>query len=62
MITTETRYDQSVHIDPWRNEIARELNTLMAIARAEGEESKTGEDILSIVQRVAEFEEIRQVE
>ncbi len=52
------RYDETGHAEPWRNELARDLNRLLDIA----EESTDAEYALAVgrtVERVADFEQIK---
>ncbi len=58
-------YDEAGHAEPWKNEVAKELNELLG--RATWWTETDGDDIdfvfakatLSICRRVAEFEDVR---
>jgi hypothetical protein len=64
-IHIQTVFDTTGHEDAMRNQIARELNTLLARCRYLKETTDDAADraftgaAISIVQRVAEFEEIQ---
>lgn len=57
-IAIEFSFDETGHGEPWRNELAKELNLLLNLAAQHGP-SATGEAILSVIRRVAQFEEIQ---
>lgn len=58
-ITLETRFDSIGHSEPWKNNLANELNLLLHYARV----SKPSfiPLALSLAARIAQFEEIRFV-
>lgn len=70
-VTTGTRFKTTGYDEAWRGKLARELNTLMELAdwlrtdhgpisEHEDEQNVKGvEALLSVVRRVAEFEDIR---
>ena len=58
-ITPETRFDSIGHDEAWKNNLANDLNLLMAYARASN--INFTPLALSLVTRIAEFEEIRVV-
>lgn len=64
MITIETTFDEQGQSEPWKNEVARELNVLLGRCEyfrgtSNDESDKEAEAAtLSIVARVAEFEDI----
>jgi hypothetical protein len=68
MITLVTKFDERRQSEPWKNEIAKELNILLGRAEYFQETSNDDSDkaaesaTISIVRRVAEFEEIETVE
>lgn len=57
-VTIETEFSETGQSEPWKNEVAKELNDLLQIALNEGEGSVSEKNLISIVQRVADFEEI----
>lgn len=65
-ITQETRFDEERHAEPWRNELAKELNLALDVAcwlgwwdDWTGDTTKNSSAIHAIVSRVAQFEEIK---
>lgn len=58
VISLETRFDEKGHPEPWRNQLAIELNTLLHYARSSIWMRFKGVAI-SVVARVAQFEEIQ---
>lgn len=61
-ITLDTRFDEEGHSEPWRNEMAGELNELMSLVDFQLDPHKQpAKAVLSIVARVAEFEEIQTI-
>lgn len=65
-ITLDSHFDAKGHPDPWRNQVAGQLNTVLMRCRrvaaqrlAEATDRVFLEVALCLVQRVAEFEEIQ---
>jgi hypothetical protein len=58
MITFETRFDEENQIDPWGNQLAKDLNALLEHADLCFEE--LAQATLRVVQHVAEFEQIEE--
>ncbi len=57
-VTIETEFSETRQHEPWKNGVADELNCLLCLARTHKMHIRFQEVIISIVQRVAEFEEI----
>ena len=64
LITPQSQFDEKGQTEAWKNEVARELNVLLGRAQffketSNDESDKEAEEAtMSIVARVAEFEEI----
>jgi len=64
-VTLETEFSETGQYEPWKNDVAKELNHLLRIAVRSTQHDLRDETyipeeqaLFSIVQRVAEFEEI----
>ena len=66
-VTALPRYDEKGHDEKWRNDLAKDLNTLVSRVEyfrgtSNDESDKAAEKAtLRVVQRVAEFEEIEEL-
>lgn len=58
VVSLETHFDEKGHDEVWRNQVAQELNLLLAYARGSIFQHFRGVTI-SLVARIAQFEEIK---
>lgn len=60
-VTLETEFSENGQSEPWKNDVARQLNALLGHAHKTSSAfcpKEVKESLVSIVQRVANFEEI----
>jgi hypothetical protein len=58
-VTLKTVFDTQGHDAPWQNHVAEELNVLLLMAARNPRPKAFTLVVLSLVKRVAEFEEIK---
>ncbi len=57
-VTIETKFSETGQHEPWKNDVAKELNILLEVADETPTTCAFRAAALSIVQRVADMEEI----
>lgn len=57
-VTLETEFSETGQSEPWKNDVAKELNIVLVHARAIHMAIGARDALISLVQRVADFEEI----
>ena len=59
-VTALPRYDEKGHDEKWRNDVAKDLNTVVEHCTTVANK-KVKQALLRVVERVADFEEIEEV-
>ncbi len=53
-------YDENGHAEPWRNDVANDLNRLLDMAEDNAADARYAEAVGRIVERVAHFDGIKR--